>query len=237
MKKIIVFLFLVVTFLTGCQPAKPIAEPPVPDKPIGGQRDEHGCLGPAGYIWNEESNACIREWELNENQRKAAKIAVDHLGYKYATTIAEVNVARCPGCFSVQLEQGEERISHTITLNNWEVSDAQANDFGCENAGGTWLDEFNECEYVGQEWCENKGGEWKECESACRNNPEAEICTMQCVLVCRFSGSDDGQAVIRNFDDCVNAGYPAMESYPRQCAVPGGDSFTEVIEDNGELLR
>ena len=30
---------------------------------IGGQRDSHGCLGPAGYSWNESEMACVREWE------------------------------------------------------------------------------------------------------------------------------------------------------------------------------
>ncbi len=29
---------------------------------IGGNRDEHGCLGTAGYLWDEESQACVRPW-------------------------------------------------------------------------------------------------------------------------------------------------------------------------------
>ncbi len=29
---------------------------------IGGERDEHGCLGPAGYSWNETDQMCVREW-------------------------------------------------------------------------------------------------------------------------------------------------------------------------------
>ena len=32
---------------------------------------------------------------------------------------------------------------------------------------------------------------------------------------------------INSFDDCVKAGNPVMESYPRQCATPDGRSFTE----------
>lgn len=34
---------------------------------------------------------------------------------------------------------------------------------------------------------------------------------------------------IDSFIECAAAGYPIMESYPRQCAVPGGPSFTENI--------
>lgn len=30
-----------------------------------------------------------------------------------------------------------------------------------------------------------------------------------------------------NFEECAKAGYPVMESYPRQCRVPGGRSFIE----------
>jgi hypothetical protein len=29
---------------------------------IGGERDEYGCLSPAGYSWNETDQLCVREW-------------------------------------------------------------------------------------------------------------------------------------------------------------------------------
>jgi len=36
---------------------------------------------------------------------------------------------------------------------------------------------------------------------------------------------------ITNFQECIDAGNPAMESYPRQCRDPIGDrTFTEVID-------
>jgi hypothetical protein len=34
---------------------------------------------------------------------------------------------------------------------------------------------------------------------------------------------------IGSFRECVAAGYPVMESYPRQCRVPGGPTFVEEI--------
>jgi len=34
---------------------------------------------------------------------------------------------------------------------------------------------------------------------------------------------------IRSFADCERAGYPVMESYPRQCAVPDGRTYAEEI--------
>lgn len=35
--------------------------------------------------------------------------------------------------------------------------------------------------------------------------------------------------VVNNFDECVSAGYPVMESYPRQCRTKDGESFVENI--------
>lgn len=30
---------------------------------VGGDKDEHGCIGSAGYTWCEVKGACIRLWE------------------------------------------------------------------------------------------------------------------------------------------------------------------------------
>jgi len=35
---------------------------------------------------------------------------------------------------------------------------------------------------------------------------------------------------IRSFEDCMNAGFAVMESYPRQCRTPDGRLFAEEIE-------
>ncbi len=40
--------------------------------------------------------------------------------------------------------------------------------------------------------------------------------------------------IISNFDECVAAGYPIMETYPSQCVTPNGDKF---IEDIGNELE
>lgn len=39
---------------------------------------------------------------------------------------------------------------------------------------------------------------------------------------------------IKSFDDCITAGYPVAESYPRQCSTPDGKSFSENI---GNILE
>lgn len=35
---------------------------------IGGRRDAHGCLGPAGYTWCARERRCVRPWELAEQR-------------------------------------------------------------------------------------------------------------------------------------------------------------------------
>lgn len=43
-------------------------------------------------------------------------------------------------------------------------------------------------------------------------------------------GYEKAAQPINSFASCAAAGYPIMESYPRQCQVPGGPTFTEVID-------
>lgn len=41
-------------------PAAPADAP----RPIGGDRDAHGCLPAAGYAWCAREQQCVRPWEL-----------------------------------------------------------------------------------------------------------------------------------------------------------------------------
>ena len=50
-------------------------------------------------------------------------------------------------------------------------------------------------------------------------------------LVLWSNTGDDDAASITSYEECVAAGYPIMESFPEQCAVPGGDSFTRELTD------
>lgn len=47
----------------GC-PAEPVVTEHVEGEPLlGGDRDEHGCIGSAGYSWCELKQKCLRIWE------------------------------------------------------------------------------------------------------------------------------------------------------------------------------
>lgn len=54
---------------------------------------------------------------------------------------------------------------------------------------GNWLEDYQECEWVDEDFCQDLGGSFDACTSACRHmDPEvAEFCTMECVPVCSFN--------------------------------------------------
>lgn len=56
----------------------------------------------------------------------------------------------------------------------------------CEQNGGTWSEQYKECTGIDQTTCSAIKGTFNECASACRHDPNAQVCTLQCVLVCTF---------------------------------------------------
>ena len=44
-----------------------------------------------------------------------------------------------------------------------------------------------------------------------------------------FKSGEAPTSDINSFEECVSAGYPVLESYPRQCKTPDGKTFTEDI--------
>lgn len=45
----------------------------------------------------------------------------------------------------------------------------------------------------------------------------------------RPAAEDDSPAVVTSFNECADAGYAVLESFPRQCRTPDGRTFTEDI--------
>ncbi len=126
----VLLVLTAVLLVSGCTTSADVpslAPPELPPPPggdealIGGQTDAHGCLGPAGYAWDENISACVRPWELDGDQAEAAAIAVDYVGYVMPTTVTGVSVQKCPGCFSVTLEQGDDREKIAVQVTGWEA--------------------------------------------------------------------------------------------------------------------
>ena len=75
------------------------------------------------------------------------------------------------------------------------------------------------------------------CACAPDNSHEVKIC--DCGEAKCFDGNTCVPAV-HSFQECVEAGYPVMESHPRQCKTPDGRTFTEgeehCIAPTGEAM-
>jgi len=66
MKKIVLISIVIILIILGGVSIALIL-PPIfqkeSNKPIGGEKDEHGCLIAAGYSWCETKQKCLRAWE------------------------------------------------------------------------------------------------------------------------------------------------------------------------------
>lgn len=62
----------------------------------------------------------------------------------------------------------------------------EKNECGCQ--GQPSCDSNQRVMAITQDVCEKARGHWNECGSACRNDPDAEVCTLQCVQYCECGG-------------------------------------------------
>lgn len=72
---------------------------------IGGQRDKHNCLLPAGYSWDKDINACVRNWEIpnKKNFSKNLRRQIASLDKSSDFTVISINKSGEEGCYEVKL--------------------------------------------------------------------------------------------------------------------------------------
>jgi hypothetical protein len=68
-----VFLCLFIAVLVSCASVDSVEEAAKPAATVepaltGTDRDEHRCIGSAGYRWCAQQTACVRPWELAEQE-------------------------------------------------------------------------------------------------------------------------------------------------------------------------
>lgn len=56
------------TLVTSCHRSK---APQTAEAVVGNDRDEHGCIGSAGYVWSTLRQECIRTWEVGIEMQHA----------------------------------------------------------------------------------------------------------------------------------------------------------------------
>lgn len=125
MKTIIIIVSILAVGIIGFYIVQEFSSPTpgedTPDETVGAQRDEHGCLTPAGYAFDADIGACIRAFEMTDDIARAAALAVDEVGGGYALTVASFNSYEDEGSYDIVLERGVERTQRTVYIRNWTV--------------------------------------------------------------------------------------------------------------------
>lgn len=74
----------------------------------------------------------------------------------------------------------------TPTTAIWPTIKTEDKQTSCQQNGGKWLPDYQECENISAETCASLSGTFKDCASACRHDPNAEVCIQVCVPICSF---------------------------------------------------
>lgn len=149
------------------------------------------------------------------------------------------------GCSSNEAEPSSSMENESSTPINNEVD--KTNMSALENArvtciesNGKWIDSANECEGISQDICEENRGIFESCGSACRNNPDVEVCTMQCMMYCDFSNLEILNSSNQNSNnDSFNYDKEITDSYrnkvPDSCQTWYDGCNTCMISEDGML--
>lgn len=146
-------------------------------------------------LWQEKTNT----WEVKCQEDKDCNCAAWNEQTNYACACVDGQCASivagsdtnsvvcgqeeklCPDGFPVY------RTGPNCEFADCPLPDLTGNDkYDCQIINGEWLDQYQECMYVSKNWCDKQGGVYNECASACRHDPKAQVCTMQCVPVCQL---------------------------------------------------
>jgi len=160
MKRYLLVLVLVAGLLFfGCTQPAPEPVPPAPEPtpepttpPLGSDRDEHGCIGSAGYEWCEPLQECIRPWETECKAPEVECTTVEDCGMGAASCID----GKCSqydehGCVPDGGYQWCESLGECIRP--WETEcpttpmvGNDSDEHGCiGSAGYVWCESLSEC--------------------------------------------------------------------------------------------
>lgn len=115
-----------------------------------------------------------------------AIIVIIILGYVVYSNTGDKALAPVSNDGGEVVENGGEIVNEPVDDSNSASGTVPAGESACVNAGG--LNALHgECLGIDAKTCQEIGGTFNECASACRHEPNAEVCTMQCVQVCEIN--------------------------------------------------
>jgi len=108
MKTRLILLGIETVLLAACTTTQPVSPTPTPEPIVGGDQDEHGCIGSAGYTWCEAQKKCYRVWEeacdpATEASIKAAlAVRLQKRTDEFALTNTQINDSYAKGGISFE---------------------------------------------------------------------------------------------------------------------------------------
>jgi len=134
----------------------------------------------AGWVDASVSLSTTGETSKTVNIRYAANTIPVKFG-NYSVSIADVTPANISG-------KAISIAEYTVIFHveKAPVVTAGAEGVKCTESGGLWNATHKECGGIDANKCSAIGGIFNECGSACRHNPNAEMCTLQCVQYCQM---------------------------------------------------
>jgi len=105
-----------------------------PDILLGGDRDEHGCIGSAGYSWCESKQKCLRIFEEDCPDETAQSALIQELRelfiLKYGASLSGFNISIS--------QQDSEHVRGDIVFLDKDQKPAAGGYFFAAKIGGKW---------------------------------------------------------------------------------------------------
>jgi hypothetical protein len=208
MKRIIIALVVMASvFVFGCTP-----------KPIGGDKDAHGCLTAAGYSWCEAKQKCLRTFEENCTEQVIGGDKDEHgcliaAGYSWCEAKQKCLKAFEESCTGIVGNDSDEH--------------------GCKaSAGYTWCESKQRCLRPFEENC-TAGTD--DSEHICTAEESANTaCTLEYMPVCGRIVLNMGKTVYQTYGNgCSACAAMKVVSYaPGECPPEKTTDMCSDLEGN-----
>jgi len=101
--------------------------------------------------------------------------------------IPPVNITQqCEVMCAVGYHSSSNGTNCSCVPDNQTMVDQKPAGYLCTNIGGNYDQKYKECTGISKDQCDSIDGTFNECASACRHDPTAQMCTLQCVIVCQL---------------------------------------------------